>query len=294
MTDKRYYWLKLKRDFFKRHDIRIIESMPNGKDYILFYLKLLCESVDHDGNLRFSEEIPYNEQMLSTITDTNIDIVRSAIKVFTELNMMEILDDGTYFMHEVQRMIGSAVDNDNANRQRRFRERQKQLALPERYESVTKNNESKSIEIEKDIEIDKDQEKERVNYQEIVDMYNETCVSFPALRSLSDARKKAIKARLKTYSIEDFKTLFEKAESSHFLKGGNDRNWTASFDWLIKDSNMAKVLDGNYDNKPNRKGNRVVPVPDYIVDQMNGIEPEYKPASQESIDRVKKLIAEMK
>ena len=105
--DKKYYWLKLKRDFFKRHDIRIIESMPNGKDYLLFYLKLLCESVDHEGNLRFSESIPYNENMLATITDTNVDIVRSAVKVFTELGMMEVMDDGTYYMTEVNKMIGS-------------------------------------------------------------------------------------------------------------------------------------------------------------------------------------------
>lgn len=161
MADKRYYWLKLKRDFFKRHDIRIIESMPNGKDYILFYLKLLCESVDHDGSLRFSEQIPYNVEMLSTITNTNVDIVRSATKVFSQLGMMEVLDDGTYFMNEVQKMIGSAADNDNANRQRRYRERQKELALPNRYDSVTKNNESKSksIEIEKDIEKEKKEKK---------------------------------------------------------------------------------------------------------------------------------------
>jgi hypothetical protein len=58
--------------------------------------------------------------------------------------MMEVLDDGTYFMNEVQKMIGSAANNDNANRQRKFRESQKQLALCERYDSVTKNNESKS------------------------------------------------------------------------------------------------------------------------------------------------------
>lgn len=107
MAEKRFYWLKLKRDFFKRHDIRIIESMPNGKDYILFYLKLLCESVDHDGNLRFSDQIPYSEEMLSTITSTNIDIVRSAIKIFTQLEMMEIMDDGTFYMREVERMLGS-------------------------------------------------------------------------------------------------------------------------------------------------------------------------------------------
>lgn len=156
---KKFYWLKLKKDFFKRHDIQIIESMPNGKDYVLFYLKLMCESIDHEGNLRFSDTIPYNEQMLSTITNTNIDVVRSALKLLQELNMIEILDDRTIYMNEVDKLIGSAVDNDNANRQRRFRERQKENLLAERYESVTKDNESKSIDIEKDKEIrEKDKE----------------------------------------------------------------------------------------------------------------------------------------
>lgn len=103
----KYYWLKLKRDFFKRHDIRIIEEMPNGKDYILFYLKLLLESIDHEGSLRFSETIPYNEQMLSVVTNTNIDIVRSAMKIFIELNMMSICDDKTIYMNEVDKLIGS-------------------------------------------------------------------------------------------------------------------------------------------------------------------------------------------
>ena len=55
---EKFYWLKLKRDFFKRHDMKIIEAMPNGKDYIIFYLKLLCESIDHEGCLRFNEDTP--------------------------------------------------------------------------------------------------------------------------------------------------------------------------------------------------------------------------------------------
>lgn len=105
-SDKKYYWLRLKKDFFKRHDIRIVESMPNGKDYILFYLKVICESANHGGNLRFSETIPYSEEMLATITNTNVDVVRNAIKIFQELNMIEVLDNGTYFMHEVQNMVG--------------------------------------------------------------------------------------------------------------------------------------------------------------------------------------------
>ena len=159
---KKYYWLKLKRDFFKRHDIRIIESMPNGKDYILFYLKLLCESVDHEGNLRFSEQIPYNEDMLATITNTNVDVVRSAIKVFTQLEMMEVLDDGTFYMNEVQKMIGS--ETEWAKKKRIYREQQK--ALPDKGQTKDKAKTKKDIvsqEIEKEKEKEIEKEKEKKN-----------------------------------------------------------------------------------------------------------------------------------
>lgn len=90
--------------------------------------------------------------------------------------------------------------------------------------------------------------KKDFDYQSIVDEYNTICVSFPRVTKLSDSRKKAIKARLKQYTRDDFTTMFEKAEESNFLKGGNNRNWCADFDWMIKDANMAKILDGNYDN----------------------------------------------
>lgn len=94
--------------------------------------------------------------------------------------------------------------------------------------------------------LSKDKEREYINYQQIADLYNETCVSFPRVTKLSDTRKRTIKARLKQYTIDDFRKLFQMAEESSFLKGQNARDWSASFDWLIKDSNMAKVLDGNY------------------------------------------------
>lgn len=81
--------------------------MPNGKDYLLFYLKLLLESVDHEGSLRFNDTIPYNEQMLSVITNTNVDIVKSAMNLFIELKMIDILDDRTIYMIEVEKHIGS-------------------------------------------------------------------------------------------------------------------------------------------------------------------------------------------
>lgn len=93
-----------------------------------------------------------------------------------------------------------------------------------------------------------------IDYLAIVNAYKEICVSLPQVRNLSDARKKAINARVRSgYTLDDFIKLFKKAQASDFLKGKNDRNWTATFDWLLKDSNMAKVLDGNYDNRTSGK-----------------------------------------
>lgn len=87
-----------------------------------------------------------------------------------------------------------------------------------------------------------------ISYVEIKDAFNNLCPSLPSIRTLSDARKKAIKARLKNYTVEDLKEAFRKAEASDFLKGGNG-NWHADFDWILKDTNLPKILEGKYDNK---------------------------------------------
>lgn len=141
---KKYYWLKLDRNFFKRHDIKIVESMPNGKDYVLFYLKLLLESIDHEGKLRFNETIPYDDKMLSVVTDTNIDVVRSAVKVFEQLGLMNLYDDSTIFMTETQKLIGSETGWAILKRDKRDIDGKLSHKLP--------------IEIDIDIELDKEKE----------------------------------------------------------------------------------------------------------------------------------------
>lgn len=121
--------------------------MPNGKDYILFYLKMLVESVDHNGNLRFNDTIPYNEEMLSTITRTNIDIVRSAMKVFTDLKMIEILEDSTIYMAEVEKMLGSETY---------WAEQKRKQRVGQSPENVQRVQLMSKQEIEKELDIDKD------------------------------------------------------------------------------------------------------------------------------------------
>jgi len=137
MSDKKFYWLMMPKEFFKRHDIRIIENTPDGHEIILFYLKLMLESIDHGGELRFSEDIPYNPEMLATITDTDIEIVHKSIKALEAFKLLEEHDDGTYVLPKVMSMIKSASDTAEARRQRRCREAKNAERDKMSHESVT-------------------------------------------------------------------------------------------------------------------------------------------------------------
>ncbi len=150
--EKKRYWLKLDKNFLKSPQIKVIKNMPNGKDYIIFYLSLLLESIETIGHLRFSNLVPYNEEMLSSVTDTNVDVVRTAMKLFLELGLVEILDDGTIYMTQVAQMTGKESESAERVRQYRLRkkeEEQKQLML-HCNDDVTKSNNNKEKEEEED------------------------------------------------------------------------------------------------------------------------------------------------
>jgi hypothetical protein len=115
----------------------------------------------------------------------------------------------------------------------------------------------------------------------VVDLYHEKCPSLPSVRILSDARKRDVKNRLKKYTLDDFAELFQRAESSDFLKGNKQGGWRATFDWLIKEDNMAKVLNGNFDNrmeKRKKNGQSSMDMRAY-EDMMGSYIPVYKPTA---------------
>ena len=201
MGDKRYYWLKLPENYFDIDDTKIIESMPNGKDYIIFLLKLKLKSINTEGHLKYKDAIPYNEQMLSTITNTNIDIVRSAMKIFLNLGVIEMLDDGTIYMTQIQNMLGS--ESQSAERVRKFRE-QKSLLL-QCNADVTNSNEHIDIDLDTDIETDK----ENIPYGDVVNYLNAKCGT--GYKSSSKKTKELIRARWNEgFKLEDFKTVINK------------------------------------------------------------------------------------
>jgi predicted phage replisome organizer len=219
----KYYWLKLKRDFFKRHDIRIIEEMPNGKDYILFYLKLLLESIDHAGALRFSDTVPYNEQMLSIVTNTNIDIVRAAMKLFVDLNMMTICDDKTIYMTEVEKLIG------HESKWAGYKREEREKLLPKT--PILDNVQCLS----KKCPTDKD--KEIRDYSN--NIYTAACASvfdhwnaknIIKHRELTEDIAKAIEKALKVYPEEAIKTYIDR-----YAKVVQDETYFFAYKWTLKD-----------------------------------------------------------
>ena len=145
---RRYFWLKLDKGFFKRHDIKIIESLDNGKEYVLFYLKLLCEATSHEGELRFSEDIPYDNKMLAIVTETNVDTVKAAMDIFVQLGLVKIAEDSTIIMAEMGKMIGSET---HAAKRKRAQREQKGDNVPLLSQKCRTEKE-----IEKEIEIEKD------------------------------------------------------------------------------------------------------------------------------------------
>ena len=109
-SKEKLFYLKLNKEFFDQHYIKILETQDNGDKYILFLVKLMCESISHNGYLRFNESIPYDEKMLAAITRTNIDIVRVAIKLFESMGIIEFTKDKTLFIPAVQLLTCSTTE----------------------------------------------------------------------------------------------------------------------------------------------------------------------------------------
>lgn len=264
--NRKYYYMKLKENFFESDKIVLLESLQDGYLYSNILMKLYLKSLKNDGRLVLAEYIPYNAQMLATVTKHSVGTVEKALKYFKELGLIEILEDNVIYMTDIQNFIGKS--STETERKRAYRARikadkeQKIKAIEQRKNSPgTISGQCPGHcppEIEKEIEIEINNKSPKGDYEskkssdiftQIQELYNSICKSYPRLTKISEKRKKAINARMKTgYTLEDFQRVFEKAESSDFLKGKNKRDWSATFDWLICDSNMAKVLDGNYDN----------------------------------------------
>lgn len=289
MSDnKKYYYLKLKDNFFDSDEIKILESMNNGYKYSNILLKMYLKSIKRDGLLVFNERIPYNAEMIATVTGHNENDVKQALVLFRDMGLIEVLSNGAIYMLDIQNFIGrSSTEADRIRAYRNKIEEKKQEILngdksllptgctnvQQMYDKCTPEIEREidiEIERERDIEIDTTKEAEPLNpivedkpnndkkvvvlssriIDKIQSAWND--LGLQELRAIKENtnRYKMLRARINEYSLADILMGIKNIENSAFLKGQNKNGWTITFDWFIRPNNFLKVREGNYNDKP--------------------------------------------
>ena len=158
MSDNRkYYYLKLKENYFDDDSIVLLESMQDGVLYSNILLKLYLKSLKHGGRLQLDEDIPYTAQMIATITRQQIGTVERALQIFLKLGLVEVLDSGTFYMSNIELLIGQS--STEAERKRAARLQNKALSAPRTSGGHLSDIRPPEIEIE--LERDRDKERDR-------------------------------------------------------------------------------------------------------------------------------------
>jgi predicted phage replisome organizer/uncharacterized phage protein (TIGR02220 family) len=127
--EKKYYYLKLKDDFFEREEIQILEAMPDGYLYCNILMKLYLRSLKSDGRLMYRGVIPYTPEVLATLTRHSVGVVKSAIDAFRNLGLLEVLDNGAMYMLDVENFVGQSSDEADRVRLYRAKIQAEKLAL---------------------------------------------------------------------------------------------------------------------------------------------------------------------
>lgn len=253
MSDnKKYYYLKLKDNFFDSDSMILLESMPDGYKYSNILLKLYLRSLKNEGKLMFNNRIPFNANMLSQITRHSVGDVEKAIQIFKELDLIEILDNGAIYISDIQNFIGRS--STEADRKREYRNRienEKQSLLGQMSDkSPDKSPPEKELEIELEIELDKEHSPAKaepsIPYKEIVDYLNgKTDRNF---KHTTNKTKSLIKARWdEGFNLNDFKQVIDNKVAD--WKG--DAKWS---DYLRPNTLFGTKFEG-YLNQQSEKTN---------------------------------------
>jgi predicted phage replisome organizer/uncharacterized phage protein (TIGR02220 family) len=217
MDNKKYYYLKLKDNFFESDAMIVLEAMQDGYLYSNILLKLYLRSLKNDGKLMFNERIPYNSTILAQVVRHNVGVVEKAMKIFSELELIEVLDNGSIYMLAIQNFIGSS--SSEADRIRNYRakvENEKGVQMLQQMNDIC--TPEIELELEKELDLEKDIDKKNPCHndkenreemkKEIIDYLNYKLSSrYKAITKTNNL----IKARMKEgFTIEDFKQVIDK------------------------------------------------------------------------------------
>jgi predicted phage replisome organizer len=286
-------WIKIKVDMFDDEKIKLLQALPEGDAILVIWVSLitLAGKSNSKGYLLINEDLPYTDEMLSTIFRKQISVIRLALSAFENFGMIE-RNSGAIFLVNFDKHQNldrlNEIKEYNRIKQKEHRER---LRLSS---DMSKNFQNDSQEnvidmsltsrlcqgIEEDIDIDKDKEKEKdisfakkgdtlVNVKKvqkydwnlIKDTYNRICKDLPEIRCIDDKRKSKINTLMNAFDkdkilpsasiYQRLEYVFNLADESDFLSSRKQMNTWCNFDWLISSVNAIKVIKGNYRNTCN-------------------------------------------
>lgn len=272
MSDnKKYYYLRLKDNFFDSDELKILESMKDGYLYSNILLKLYLRSLKNDGKLVVNDRIPYNAEMLASVTGHQVGTIKQALSMFKELGLIEILENGAIYMLDIQNFIGKGSTEADRQRiyDRRISDERKQRKLTQS-RNLEEIFEKSTPEIEIEIEIEKDIEIEKEIHS--------------SAKSTTTKRKRFEKptlSEIKEYCIErnnnvDAQHFYDYYESNGWKVGKNSmKNWQAA----------VRTWERSEYRKPNSKKNSkedAINVVNNLMNKLGGVDTEQPATDFES------------
>lgn len=274
--NRRFFWMKLKKDFFASKRIKKLRKIAGGDTYTIIYLKMQLKALDSEGYLYFDGYMDNFYEELALDIDEDIENVKVTVNYLLSVGLIECSADGTEWkLPYLKDCIGS--ETASAQRVRDFRERKKAQKALQCNTNETEVKRICSVEIEKEKELELEREEYKINSDnnqsslssskemiEIVNKWNELSeYGISCIRKINkdSMRAKLVRARIKEYGKGCFDKAIDEIKKSKFLLGQNsNRAWIITFDWLIKPDNFEKVIMGKYEtyeNKDSPKGNGI-------------------------------------
>ncbi len=259
--NKKYYYMRLKENFFDSDEMIILENMDNGDGIIYsnILLKLYLRSLKYEGRLMFNERIPFNPQMLSTIVRHPVGVVERALKAFVDLGLVEVMDNGAIYMLDIQNFIGKTTTE--ADRIKAYRSKiNKEKGLvsndtPKLVQMYDKSTPELELEIERELKIEKEVEASTAtstnsDFQYLIELYQ---ANFGIVKPIL---YDDLKADLEDYGLELIIEAVKRAvkrQREYGYAQGILKSWNRSG---IKTLEQAKAEEVSFQNKSQTNQNK--------------------------------------
>ncbi|MDT2970167.1 phage replisome organizer N-terminal domain-containing protein [Lactococcus lactis] len=257
--NKKYYYMRLKENFFDSDEMIILENMDNGDGIIYsnILLKLYLRSLKYEGRLMFNERIPFNPQMLSTIVRHPVGVVEKALKAFVDLGLVEVMDNGAIYMLDIQNFIGkTTTEADRIKAYRSKINKEKGLVSNDTPKLVQMYDKSTpELEIERELKIEKEVEASKAastnsDFQNLIELYQKNFgIVKPILYD-------DLKADLEDYGLELIIEAVKRAvkrQREYGYAQGILKSWNSKG---IKTLDQAKAEEVSFQNKSQSNHNK--------------------------------------